>query len=76
MFYGYVSLIPGTKKTHRYRHEALKTADLESRRELALSFLALITLASPTLSRREQLIGAAAAAVISVERAGARSHVL
>ena len=34
---------PGTKKTHRYRHEALKTADLESRRVLALSFLALIT---------------------------------
>ena len=49
--------IPGTKNTHRYRHRGLKTADLESRRELPLSFLALITLASPTLGRREQLIG-------------------
>ena len=34
---------PGTKNTHRYRHRGLKTADLESRRELSLSFLALIT---------------------------------
>ena len=33
---------PGTKNTHRYRHRGLKTADLESRRELSLSFLALI----------------------------------
>ena len=38
-----VAPTPGTKNTHRYRRRGRKTADLESRRELSLSFLALVT---------------------------------